>query len=91
MGLLGPSVTQLKEKRDIIGLMNLLENGHGRTKEDAAWALGELQNPDATISLIEALRNKNERCRAYAAWALGNIKDTRAAEPPHKSTHRPEK
>jgi chemotaxis protein CheY-P-specific phosphatase CheC/HEAT repeat protein len=81
MGLFGPSVDQLKEKRDIAGLITLLKTGRGKAKGEAAWALGELQSNDAVPSLIEALKYRDERCRAYAAWALGNIKDARATQP----------
>lgn len=81
MGFLGPSIDQLKEKRDIQGLITLLKTGRGKLKGEAAWALGEIQSSEAVPALIEALKNKDERCRAFAAWALGNIKDTKATQP----------
>lgn len=50
----------------------------GPFKHNAAWVLGELQDPDATSALIDALTHDSVIVRNYACYALARIGDQRA-------------
>lgn len=69
-------IKELKEKKDIEGLIKLMQN-----KPKAAEVLGEIGDICAVEPLIEALKNENSALRKKAAAALGEIKDIRATKP----------
>lgn len=47
----------------------------------AAWAFGELKDPQAVAPLLRALTDEDATVRAFAAGVLGKIQDLRAVEP----------
>lgn len=68
-------VAQLKEERNVDGLMSvLLRNMDDDMREAAAQALGSLGDTRAVDSLIESLADPAPRVRKEAAKALGKIK-----------------
>ncbi|MEM7354175.1 MAG: M56 family metallopeptidase [Acidobacteriota bacterium] len=54
----------------------LIELRHGPRdlRLQAAWALGEREDPRAVDALLQALRDPDPEMRGMAAWALGEIK-----------------
>ena len=49
-------------------------------RENAALALGLIENPQAIDALVAALQDDAELVRARSAWALGMIEDSSAVE-----------
>ncbi len=76
------NVKLLKRRRDVDGLIKVLQTGaHPESREEAAEALGEIRDPKAVDPLIGALKDRDHEVREEAAEALGKIGDRRAAEP----------
>ncbi|HJQ71173.1 MAG TPA: HEAT repeat domain-containing protein [Blastocatellia bacterium] len=50
-------------------------------RKSAAYALGRMPSPAATVALISALRDKDIEVRGAAAVALGDYPDSQAVEP----------
>jgi HEAT repeat protein len=71
-----PSVSELKAKADVDGLIAVLR-GFGDDADDAANALGELGDARAVPALTDAISAGGETSTA-AVDALGKIKDTSA-------------
>ena len=58
----------------LTGLIAALEDPEPKVRIAAAWALGEIESPDAIPPLAEALaRDEEAQVREAAAWALGEI------------------
>lgn len=67
-------VVRLKERRDMVGLVRLLERGDPSTRHLAAGALGDLGDPAALAALLGALAGPDEEgVRWRAAEGLGRI------------------
>ncbi len=62
-------------------LIQALRDGVGDARWQAAFALGQAQDPGAVMVLISVLDDREEKVRGAAATALGNIGDARAVEP----------
>jgi HEAT repeat protein len=82
LGLFGPpSVDKLKAKRDVMGLLQVLEDtNRGFERWRAAEALGNLKDPRAVEPLIRVLREEPENIGYYVPRALGEIGDDRAVD-----------
>jgi len=63
-----PLIANLKDENPIV-------------RRNAAMALGDIKDNDATEPLIETLNDENAFVRMNAAKALGSIKDDRAVKP----------
>jgi HEAT repeat protein len=80
-GLFKPDVEKLERKKDIEGLLRAL-----RYQKDpdvcrkAAWALGDIGDPQTVEPLIAALKDPHDYLRENAAYILGRIKDPIAVE-----------
>ena len=67
-------------------LLSQLDDSHGVTRRNAAWAIGELTNmvpferSPAVPRLISLLRDSDAWVRMAAARAIGELKDRRASE-----------
>ena len=83
MALFKPNIEKMKAKKNIKGLMKILDYPEGEINIQSAKALGEIGDSSAVESLIQVLQdnNRNPYLRAAAARALGNIKDKRAIDP----------
>ena len=55
-----------------------LRDNDGRVRQMAAWALGQLEAPEAVTPLSAALRDEEQQVRIRAAWALGQIENADA-------------
>jgi HEAT repeat protein len=76
------NVKLLKRRRDVDGLIKVLQTGaHPESREEAAEALGEIRDPRAVDPLIGALKDRDHEVREEAVEALGKIGDKRAVEP----------
>jgi HEAT repeat protein len=75
MGLFGPDVQKLKEKRDINGLMKALQNKKADTRREAAEALGHIGGPEVLPALMTALGDADARVRVYGVQGLARQKD----------------
>ncbi|MHC1588990.1 MAG: HEAT repeat domain-containing protein, partial [Methermicoccaceae archaeon] len=76
---LRPDVNELREKKDVEGLIGALSYKRGwHVRMTAAESLGEIKDPRAVDPLIRALRDEDSGVRWSAAAALGEIKDPRA-------------
>jgi quinoprotein glucose dehydrogenase len=62
-------------------LIELLGNGDGEVRAQAARVLGDLREARAAPKLVERLRDPSPRVRMYAAIGLGRIGDAAAVEP----------
>jgi len=70
--ILKTNVADMKEKRDVEGLMHASKNrGSVWVRRDAVLALGEIGDLQSVDVLAEALRDKNELVRNAAAEAFG--------------------
>jgi HEAT repeat protein len=75
------NVEEMREKRDVKGLITALESAKDpRVRIHAARALGALQDKSAGASLVQALKDEESEVRYEAAAALGKIKSAHAAE-----------
>jgi HEAT repeat protein len=83
MGFFGhDDVVALKNKRDIFGLQNILENTKDRPlRIAAAEALGTIEDDRSVSSLLSVLKHDSEEVRMFAALALGKIGNVRAVLP----------
>jgi HEAT repeat protein len=61
-------------------LETLLTAGETNSAAMAAWALGQLELPEAIPALGRATRNGESRTKLAAIWALGQVEDSRAVE-----------
>jgi len=72
----------IKDKRAVEPLIEVLRDEYFVIRKYACWALGEIGGVGAVDPLIEVLRGDSDNgVRKYAAEALGKIKDKRAVEP----------
>jgi HEAT repeat protein len=62
-------------------LINALKDTNSNARENAAEALGEMDDPRAVEPLITALKDKNSDVRKIAAKSLGQLHDERAVKP----------
>lgn len=77
----GPSVDELRDAGDVEGLIVMLEQApDAERRSDAAVALGQLGEEDASASLMTALDDDEPVVRAAAATALGDLGDVAALE-----------
>jgi HEAT repeat protein len=68
------AVARLRERRDLAGLVRLLERGEPSVRHLAATALGELGDPGSVVPLLAALAGPDEEgVRWRAAEALSRI------------------
>jgi HEAT repeat protein len=81
LGLFGPNVKKLYEKRDVSGLCQALKHKNAEIRWKAAIALGDIKDPRSVAPLIEALKGESLPIRSKAAIALGEMKDPRAVAP----------
>jgi HEAT repeat protein len=77
----GSEIDRYKKRGNSEKLIKALKNTRAETREDAAFALGELRAEDAVIPLIDALDDWNIDVRSASAKALGEIGDIRAVDP----------
>lgn len=76
------NVRLLKRRRDVDGLIKVLQTGaHPESREEAAEALGDIRDHKAVVPLIGALTDRDHEVREEAAKALGMIGDKKAVEP----------
>jgi len=66
---------------DIDSLIKDLEANDSSVRQNAAQALGKINDTRAIEPLIQALKDNDSTIRWTAAWALGRMNDTRAVEP----------
>ena len=69
------------EKMDLNSIVALLDHKNHRVASAAAYALGEIRDPEAVSDLILALKSDRDHMRRIAAHALGKIGDRRAVMP----------
>lgn len=69
------------EKTNLNSVVALLDHRNQRVASAAAYALGEIRDPEAAPALIEALKSDRDHMRRIAAHALGKIGDRRAVMP----------
>lgn len=69
---------EIKSKKSVIPLIELLEDETVIVRSSAAWALGEIGDAKATLPLIGLLNDGSDNVKVQAAWALGRISDMRA-------------
>jgi HEAT repeat protein len=72
-----PSVTRLRRRRDLAGLIEALRSGQVRVRRAAANALILMPDPRAAEPLTAALRDPDELVRVNAALALGELQGPR--------------
>ncbi len=53
----------------------LLRDENERVRRKAAWALGEIRDPQALDALTIALADQDQRVRATVKWAISEIRD----------------
>jgi HEAT repeat protein len=75
------NIAQMREEKDVEGLVEALRHGNRFVRENAANALGDISDVAAVDPLIKALEHGNEYVRENAAEALGKIGDIRAVDP----------
>lgn len=71
----------MKKRRDIEGLLNILESGDIKECREAICMLGELRTRKAISPLIGFLETDDVHIRSNAAWALGEIGHVKAVLP----------
>ena len=69
------------DKMDLHSIVALLDNKNHRVASSAAYALGEIRDPEAIPALVAALNSDRDHMRRIAAHALGKIGDSRAVMP----------
>ena len=69
------------DKMDLNTVLALLDNNNPRVASAAAYALGEIRDPEAVPALVAALKSDRDHMRRIAAHALGKIGDSRAVMP----------
>ena len=72
-----PSVTRLRRRRDVAGLIQTLRTGSQRDRRAAANALILIPDPRAAEPLTTALRDSDPLVRQNAALALGELQGPR--------------
>jgi HEAT repeat protein len=76
------NVEEMKEKRDVKGLITALQSTKDViVRRDAEKALGDIGDKSAVVPLIQALNDEDSDIRFEAAEALGKLKSANAAEP----------
>jgi HEAT repeat protein len=66
----------MKSRRGVESLATLLlRDENERVRRKAAWALGEIRDPQALEDLTAALNDPDQRVRATAKWAIAEIKE----------------
>jgi hypothetical protein len=75
-----PDVAELKQKKDIKGLIRMLRHKDLEIQWEAATALAELGSSHIDL-LIHALRSRNLHVRIGIIGALGTIGDPKAVQP----------
>jgi len=76
-----PNVQELKDSKDIKGLIKALREKDKYIRIQAIEALGEISDPTTVEPLIQALTDEDDGVRGSVANALGNKKDPRVVEP----------
>jgi HEAT repeat protein len=81
--LAGDQVEKMIERKDVTGLIMVLEdkNLQSDVRARAALGLGEIGDTRGVEPLIQALQDEDSFLRQMSAVALGNIGDARAIEP----------
>ena len=74
-------VAGLKRRRDVAGIIEVLETGGERDRRAAANALVTIPDQRAVDPLIAALRSDDWLVRTNAALALGEFQDSRPDSP----------
>lgn len=72
---------EMKKRRDVDGLVNILETGDIKECREAICMLGELRTKKAINPLIGFLETDDVQIRSNAAWALGQIGHAKAVLP----------
>jgi len=80
-----PNIEKMKAKKDVEGLMKLLQHEDEDIQFEAALSLGKIGDARAVESLIQALNAKSSEVRWRAALSLGEIGDPRAINPLRKT------
>jgi hypothetical protein len=71
----------MKKRRDVDGLLRILESGDMNECRESIRMLGELRSRKAIVPLIGFLETDDIQIRSNAAWALGEIGDMKAVLP----------
>ena len=81
--LFKPNIEKMKRRRDIDGLIKLLEHHDQDIAVKAVFTFGEIKDRRAVEPLIRILKNDNKHFKVHeqAAMALGEIGDKRATLP----------
>ncbi len=89
------NIVQLNTSRDalvVIGpaardkLIFIVKNGHLHRRQDAAYVLGMMKDPEAVEPLCLAMHNPDPLLRLIIVEALGKIGDKRAADTLRRAT-----
>ncbi|MEA4845953.1 MAG: HEAT repeat domain-containing protein [Clostridiaceae bacterium] len=82
MGLFGkaPDVKQMRDSRDIEGLIKALKNLKEQVRRQAAQALGELKDARSIEPLLASLGDRSDEVRGEAMGALSGMWDERMGE-----------
>jgi HEAT repeat protein len=81
MPMIPPDIDQLRERKDIKGLIQALTYGNERMRWQAAESLGELGDLRGIEPLTKALRDTSWEVREIVIWAIGRIREREKAEP----------
>ncbi len=81
--LAGEQVEKMIQRKDVTGLIRVLEDKNlvSDVRARAALGLGEIGDARGVEPLIQALQDEDSFLRRVAAVAVGNIGDARAIEP----------
>jgi len=67
---------EMKVRSSVESLVTLLmRDENSRVRHKAAWALGEIRDPQALDALTAALNDQDQRVRATAKWAITEIRE----------------
>ncbi|MEA4845945.1 MAG: HEAT repeat domain-containing protein [Clostridiaceae bacterium] len=80
MGLFGPNIPKLMDKKDIGGLVKALKHPKFMIRAHAAYALGEIGAPETAEPLIQAMYDNRLEVRYEAARSLGMLKSALAVD-----------